>query len=439
MRRGVFSYLVVIVAMASMLCLALLPGRAQATPASCGARAGANSSSSVVQTMAGSAHIALSIDHGASGTAISVSGRAWPANAQIVIDFVDTGEQNLGRPGIAQARTDATGAFQSPDFQAPQAFCGRSPSAGTVSLIVAHTADSSVMAQARFTFVTSPEITTTLFSDSLTVRSASIQVSGQSWGPATLVTLYATQQDMVNHSINFSRIANAPSIQVHADANGAFQAIVPLPTGLPPAIYVSAAATATTPLYGTLARNLSMMFLLQPETYPSVALSSDEVARGATLTITGEHWRPGDVVSVESCLGAPEPDKHGIMQCGPYLEIGGAPTQLAKITVGDDGSFVVKAQIPRQAHLGATGVRIYANDASLQWYDVTLGIKVLDVQMNAGASNSSQTTLAPGAIALLLCGGLVVSLFLWRRRRNRASAISGTSGGATQSGDDDDE
>ena len=229
------------------------------------ARAAANDSSSAAQTMASAAHIALSIDHGASGTAISVSGTAWPATSQI--------DQNLGRQAISQAQADAAGTFHTPEFLAPQAVCGRSPAAGTLSLVVAHTADGSVRVQARFTFVTSPEITTTLFSDSLTVRSASIQVSGQFWGPGTLVTLYATQQDLVNHSISFSRIANASSIQVHADANGAFQAIVPLPAGLPPAIYVSAAATATTPLYGTLARDLSMMFLLQPETYPSVALS----------------------------------------------------------------------------------------------------------------------------------------------------------------------
>jgi hypothetical protein len=165
---------------------------------------------------------------------ISVSGTSWPAQSQISIDFVDTGEQNLGHPGIAQARTDATAAFHSPAFLAPQAFCGVAPGAGTVGLFVAHTADDSVKAQTRFTFVTSPELTTNLYSDSLTVQSASIQVSGQSWGPDALVTLYATQQQIVDHSITFSRIANAPSIQIHADANGALQAAVPLPEGLRP-------------------------------------------------------------------------------------------------------------------------------------------------------------------------------------------------------------
>jgi hypothetical protein len=388
--------------------------------------------------MAGPTRITLSIDHGASGTAISVSGTSWPANSQISIDFVDTGEQNLGRPGIAQARTDATGAFHSPAFLAPQAFCGVSPGAGTVGLFVAHTADGSVKAQARFTFVTSPELSTDLYSDSLTVQSASIQVSGQSWGPDTLVTLYATQQQIVDHSISFSRIANAPSIQVHADANGAFQATVPLPAGLPPAIYVSVAAAATSPLYGSLVRDLRMMFLVAPEMYPSVALSSDVVARGGVLTITGEHWRHGDTVSVESCLGAPQPNTQGVMECGPYRGDASWPTLLAQVVVGADGRFVVNAQIPQEARLGAIGVRIYANDASLQWYDVTLGITVLDAQINDGASDSGSTTFAPGIIALLLCGGLVASLSIWRRRRNHTSAISGSFGSVAQSGDDDD-
>jgi hypothetical protein len=220
------------------------------------------------------AHITLSIDHGASGTAISVSGTAWPANAQITIDFVDTGDQNLGRPGIAQAQTDGAGAFHSSEFLAPEAICGVSPGAGTVSLVVAHTADGSVKAQARFTFVTSPKLTTTdLHSDSLSVQSANVQVTGHSWGAGILVTLYATKGQIVDHAISFSRIPNTPSVQVRADATGAFQTSVPLPSGLLPAIYVSVATTATSPLYGSLTRDLSTMLLITPEFYPSVALS----------------------------------------------------------------------------------------------------------------------------------------------------------------------
>jgi hypothetical protein len=439
-RRGASSHIAVIfAAMVPLVCLALLPGHAQADPASCGARAGANDSSSAEQGMASSAHITLSIDHGASGTTISVTGTSWPANAQIIIDFVDTGEQNLGRPGIAQAKTGATGAFHSSEFLAPMAICGVSPSAGTVSFVVAHTADGSVKAQARFTFVTSPELATTHpYADSLSVQGANIQVSGRSWGPGTLVTLYATQQQTAERSISFSRIANTPSIQVHADATGAFQATVSLPAGLPPAIYVSVAATATSPLYGSLVRDLRMMFLVTPEMYPSVALSSDVIARGDILTITGEHWRSGDTVSVEACLGAPQPDKQGIMSCGPYLA-GGGPTLLAKVTVSLDGGFVVKAQVPRQARVGMTGVHIYANDASLQWYDVTLGIRVLDAQIDNGASNSGSTTLALGAIALLLCLGLGASVFVWRRRQGHMSAIHTSLGSAARSGDNNDE
>ena len=440
MRQSALKHLAVIVAaMTPIVCLALLPGRAQAAPASCGARAAANDSSSAAQTMASAAHITLSIDHGASGTAISASGTSWPANAQIIVDFVDTGDQNLGRPGIAQARTDGAGAFHSSEFLAPMAICGVSPGAGTVSLVVAHTADGSVKAQTRFTFVTSPELTTTHpYADSLSVQGASIQVSGHSWGPSTLVTLYATQQQIVDHSFSFSRIANTPSIQVHADATGAFQATVPLPAGLPPAIYVSIAATATSPRYGSLVRDLSMTFLVTPEMYPSVALSSDVIARGDILTITGEHWRHGDTVSVESCLGSPQPDKQGIMSCGPYL-VGGGPTLLAKVTVGADGRFVVKAQIPRQAHLGMTGVHIYANDASLQWYDETLGIRIIDAQAPASISDSSPMAFAAGVIALLLCGGLGAGLYIWRRRRHHTSAIFSSSGDVTQSGGDDDD
>lgn len=439
MRRGALNHLAAILAaIVPIVCLTLLPGHAQAASASCGAHAGANDLSREAQTMAGSAHIILSIDHGASGTAISVSGTSWPANAQITIDFVDTGDQNLGRPGIAQAKTDAAGAFHSSEFQAPLAICGVSPGAGTVSLVVAHTADGSMNAQARFTFVTSPELTTTVpHSDSLAVQSTNIQVAGRLWEAGTLVTLYATQGQFVDHVISFSRIPNAPSIQVRADANGAFQASVPLPSGLLPAIYVSVVATATNSFYGSLTRDLSTMLLVTPEFYPSVALNTDTVARGGMLTITGEHWRRGDTVSVESCLGAPGSNTQGFMSCGQYF--GGVPTLLAKTAVGADGRFVVNVQIPRQARLGTTGVHIYANDASLQWYDETLGITVLDAQTDDDASNSSSTTWALGVMALLLCLGLGAGLFLWLRRQGQVSAIHSSAGAQVRPGEDDDE
>src|SRR5690348_15016106 len=129
-----------IIALASALSLALPSGHAQAAPRSCGASA-ASSTVNTTQGVSSAARITLSIDHGASGTAISVSGAAWPANAPIIIDFVDTGDQNLGREAIAQAQADPSGAFHSSEFQAPEGWCGRSPGAGTVSLVVAHTSD----------------------------------------------------------------------------------------------------------------------------------------------------------------------------------------------------------------------------------------------------------------------------------------------------------
>ena len=58
MRRSALKHLAVIVmAMTPALCLALLPGPAQVAPASCGARAAANDSSSAAQTMASPYHI----------------------------------------------------------------------------------------------------------------------------------------------------------------------------------------------------------------------------------------------------------------------------------------------------------------------------------------------------------------------------------------------
>jgi hypothetical protein len=444
-HRALNALQLVVMVAAPIVCLALLPAHAQAAPRSCGGGTATGDSASAAG-ISNVARISLSIDHGASGTGVSVSGIVWPANTQITIDFVDTGDQNLGREAIALAKTDAAGAFHSPEFLAPRGYCGVSPGAGTVSLVVAHTSDGSVKAQARFTFVTSPELSTDLFSNSLNVKSTKIQVGGHSWGSAALVTLHATQEQVIDHAYSFARIPGTLSVEVRADATGAFQATVPLPAGLLPAIHVSVAATATSPLYGSLTRDLSTAFLVEPEMYPSVELSADAVARGGVLTITGEHWRHGDTVSIESCLGVPESNKHGILGCGSYP--GGGPTLLARLTVGADGRIAAKAQIPRQARLGATGVRIYANDASLQWYDVTLSIKVVDAQTDddtsvLGTSVSSLGTsglpaLAAGALALLLSGGLGAGYFVWRRRRYHKSAISGPSGPATQSGDDHD-
>ena len=89
-----------IIELASALYLALPSGHAQAALRSCGASA-ASSAANTAQDASSAARITLSIDHGASGTAISVAGTAWPTNARIIIDFVDTGDQNLGRQAIS--------------------------------------------------------------------------------------------------------------------------------------------------------------------------------------------------------------------------------------------------------------------------------------------------------------------------------------------------
>jgi hypothetical protein len=440
MRRSAYRLsLSAISALASLAYLAVSAAPAQAASRSCGARAIFDSSSSAAQDASNAARIALSIDHGASGTAVSVTGTAWPANMPITVDFVDTGDQNLGREGIAQAQSDATGAFRSPEFLAPTAHCGVSPGAGTVSLVVAHTGDGAIKAQARFTFVASPALSTNLPLDLLMVRSTHVPITGRSWGAGTLVTLYATQEQEVDHVYSFVRMPGAPSVEVRADATGAFQATVPLPTGFLPAIHISVAATATSLRYGSLTRNLSNMFLVTPDVYPSVALSAEGVARGGVLTITGDHWRRGDTVSVETCLDLPEPNRQSILGC----PLGRPPTLLAKITIGDDGRFVVKALIPRQAHLGATVVRIYANDASLQWYDETLAVKILDAPANESVPFLGAVASSPGmsalAVGALLLGGLGAGYVVRRRRRSAASAISGSFGDVIPSGGDDDE
>lgn len=444
MRRGIYKLaLLPFIALAPLAYLAFSSIPAHAAARSCGARA-AELGSSSQPSMSNTARITLSRDRGSSGTVIRVSGTGWPAKAQIIIDFVDTSEQIIGGEGIAQATTDAAGAFRSPEFQAPKAHCGVSPGAGTMSLVVAHTGDGAVKAQARFTFVASPELSTDLLFDLLTIRSTQIPVSGHSWGAGTLVTLYATQEQHIDHIYSIVRISGAFSVEARADASGSFQATVLLPAGLLPAINVSVAATATNPLYGSLTRDLSRTFLVTPETYPSVTLSAAAVARGGVLTITGDHWRRGDTVSVESCLGLPEPNRQSILGCN----LGGPPTLLAQLPIGDDGRFVVKAPISKQARLGSTVVRIYANDASLQWYDVTLAVKIVDAQADDGASilgmhapslGTAGTTLAAGTLALLLCGGLGAGYFVWRRRRFQGSVNSGPSGGVDQSGGADGE
>jgi hypothetical protein len=418
MRWKVLSSLqLVVMVVAPILCLALLPSHAEAAPRSCGGGAATSASVNAAQAATSAARIALSIGHGASGTGVSVSGIAWPANTQITIDFVDTGDQNLGREAIALAKTDATGAFHSPEFLAPSAYCGRSPGAGTVSLVVAHTSDGSVKAQARFTFVTSPELSTDLFSPILNVKSAKIQVGGHSWGSAALVTLYATQEQVIDHTYSFARIPGAPSVEVRADATGAFQATVPLPAGLLPAIHVSVAATATSPLYGSLTRDLSVTFLVEPEMYPSVVLSSDAVARGDSFSVSGEHWRRGDTITIELCPGGAVANKQGQLVCVPGVD--GTALRLASVTVGGDDRFVAQMRMPAQAPTGSLSIHVFANDASLAYYDITVPIKITYAQpaQDTIALPTGITVIALSAGAPVLSGLLVVGVILWRRRQ----------------------
>jgi hypothetical protein len=308
---------------------------------------------------AGGAQITLNRSQGTSGTKLLVHGTGWPARAQIALDEESNGRAILAT-GMVVAAADGT--FESPPFGAATATCGFDPSPGLVVQIVARTTDHQVSAVVPFTYVASPPILTAGFSEgSVLADMLSVPVEGPNWDAGTIVTLWSSPQSALAqpHDL-WQPPAGAQTTQTWTDSQGNIFANVPLAPGLRPGTVIAVGAIATSARYGELATVLNAI-LLRPPVAPALSLNRTQGLAGASVTVSGSQYWPGDTVTIEYCRGAPQLGSGPLVRCNEYLS-----QALGQATVDSAGRFTARVTLPHNARTGPITFEAYAT-SSFVW------------------------------------------------------------------------
>lgn len=132
---------------------------------------------------------------------------------------------------------------------------------------------------------------------------------------------------------------------------------------------------------------------------PTLRLSASTVQQGATITVTGAHFSPGEKVT---------------------LELHSTPTPLGSVVADADGSISGTITIPRDAAVGAHHVVAFGEESSAE------ASAALEVRAAGGADAPGELSetgaAAPTAIAVLGLALIVVGGLFVRRRRAASGA-----------------
>jgi len=303
---------------------------------------------------------------GVAGTQVIVSGTGWPVGEHVLISVENLIDEQGGVNGtgwLSDATVNAYGGFTTPAFSFPYLTCGIRPKAGTTASIVAATEDNTVRAIASFAVAQTPtlEVASPQQLRPLPLGVNTITVVGSDWAPGASVSLVAAQSAIVagasgDQVVTAAPFPDAQPIRVTADAQGRLNANVPIPATLPPGTGVDVQATATSHTYGALVINLYPDALVPAPVPPIWELSANRGEPGVKLIVTGDHWYPGDDVSLEYCrIEAAQPTALGLRcNLGPQgSSTTGYASQIGEVSVDTSGRFRASVTLPANAKPGA--------------------------------------------------------------------------------------
>jgi hypothetical protein len=355
---------------ASILCalivlVSVAPAHAlAASGTACGGSSSASGTST--QVTKGAARIALNTARGVAGTQVVVSGTGWPVGQHILISVENLIDEQGGVNGtgwLSDATVNVYGGFTTPAFGFPYLTCGIRPKAGTTASIVAATDDNSVRASASFAVAQTPtlDVASPQQLRPLPVGTTTIAVTGEDWTPGVSVSLVAAHAEIVTGTVGgqtqmTTPFPDAQPTHAIADAQGRLNANMPIPATLAPGIAVDIQATATSSVYGSLIINLYPEALIPAPVPPTWDLSATQGEPGMMLTVTGDHWYAGDIISLEYCrIEAAQPTALGLRcNLGPQGSAAtGYAAQLGAAVVDATGHFTATVTLPANAKPGA--------------------------------------------------------------------------------------
>jgi len=123
-------------------------------------------------------------------------------------------------------------------------------------------------------------------------------------------------------------------------------ALYPLDPGLPWGHQAALTVTGNGSRYGTL--NWGTDILLLPAVSPTFRLDRTIASPGATILVTGEHWNPGEAVTLHYCRDGLH---NGVASAWPFC-VHGSQQDLAVATIDAHGNLRQQVTIPANARLG---------------------------------------------------------------------------------------
>jgi hypothetical protein len=288
---------------------------------------------------------------------------------------------------------------------------------GTAAYFVLAAEDGEVSAPVAFRYL--PEPTMSLgggaqgVAQEVTIGS-SVAVSGSGWEPRETLTV-----TLWSKSIASQRDSSGATLRAAADDQGAFHVLYPVAATWPWHTESRVLVTGNGPRFGTL--DASADVLLMPAVQPTFQVDRTLVTPGMPITVSGEHWYPGDVYTIKYCDAQWQDNGWADgPNCGKAVN-----PALGTVTIDADGRMHQQFRLPTDQPPGVIMVRIL---------ELTSGIRVPPIAVQvvnhlptwddmhprvAGLRNALVGSLPFTLPAAFLLGALAfVGVRRWRARHS---------------------
>ena len=288
------------------------------------------------------------------GTNLTVTASGWHPGAHVTlhVDGLEptTGDLYVLMPAFAQGVVVNDGTITLTSLDAPSNSCVdfytdptteyRLGDPNSTAYFVLTADDGEVSAPVAFRYLPAPTISLNGPVQGVTVGT-SVIVAGSGWEPQEALTVTLTST-----GISSNRESSGEMVQATADGQGAFQVPYPIAADWPWHTDSQVLVQGSGPRFGTLEASGSLDLI--PAVQPTFQLDHTLVTPGMTITVSGEHWYPGDTYTVKYCDGWWQDDgwTYG-PNCGKAIS-----PALGMVAVDANGRMHQQFRIPGNQPLG---------------------------------------------------------------------------------------
>lgn len=374
--------------------------------------------------------IHLNRTEGPVDTDLMVTASGWHPGAQVALHFdardPKTGELYTLVPDFAKGTVAKDGTVTLSSLDAPDFFCVDMSTpdytdyrfdnqGGTTAYFVLTSDHGEVSVPVAFRYLPAPTIALAGLDKNSGVKVGSaLTVMGSGWEPHETLSLTLLSADPVSPVI----VPNAARTHTSADAQGNFTASYPVDAHLDWNIGVMLLVEGNGPRFGYLDEYGTL--LLAPAIQPTFRIDHTLVTPGMTITVSGEHWYPGDAFTIKYCVAQlGESGWEDGPDCGKEVN----PT-LGTATIGADGRMRQQFRIPTDEPLGVImvgvtnltpwfnpqQVAVHVVDHLPTWDDIHPRVAALRNRLVGSLPFTIPAALALGALAFF-------AIRRWRVRR----------------------